>query len=250
MKFVLTFLLLLTLCTPTWAQPARFISASRAMRVTSPASDKCLAPALQTGQKSSYWYIQCNGDDAGTPWGGGDFLWKFEDTVPITIATANVRFKILYESRYISTGGSNGLEFNIGGVVLNSACNTATSKPFCLSTASTQPDLDYVTTGTNSFSNARCQGASVSGGTADDTSCTTDSTCNNTNQFCVSQAQYTTQSVTPYVLQVVNATDGNLQNCTVGTCAGRRVTYTVSKTTASTIERDWRLLGLLVLYDQ
>ena len=229
----------------------RVIPAANFIRDTSYSSTTCNRPAWQNGQTSQYSYMLCNGDDGSTPWGGGNFDIKVADIIPSDITTPSVHFSVIVEPRLNYSGGAKDIGFQIGGVAQDLNCNTATARTFCGLLSSIDPTLSYTTTATLVTTTGACQGASDGVGVADNTSCTSDSTCTNNNQFCIGTIQYTNEDSANYTPSVIRSADNSLDYCTVSTCAGHRIVYTVRlDNTLTTIERDFRILGLMVCYNR
>lgn len=244
--------LLLGTTSAAWATgDCRFLQANNFIQDTSYSSTKCSRPAWQNGQASQYAYMTCNGDDGSTPWAGGNFDIKVTDIIPADISTPSVHFQVVVEPRLNYSGGAKDVGFLIGGIAQDSSCNTASAKTFCGLLSSIDPTLVYTSFATLTTTTGACQGASDGVGVADGTSCTSDSTCTNDNQFCIGTIQYTTEDTTNYTPSLIRSADNSLDYCTVSTCAGQRIVYTIRlDDTLTTIERDFRILGLLVCYNR
>lgn len=249
MKKYLYLLAFLALASPSWAATMRMIPIDGSTESTAPSSTMCQTPTLQSGQKSAYYYANCKADASWV--GGSTFTWRLVGWVPGGITTPNVHIQAMFESRTNVVGGNQALQFNFGAVVIDNSCNIG-QKDYCSRLVTTIPPVSYVGTATNNSTGSRCMGSSDVGGVADGTACSADATCSGTGQICLSKVQYTTKAVTPLKLQTAFLlSTATLVDCTAAGCAGQEVVFTVQLDKANTtIERDWRFLGILVTYNQ
>ncbi len=210
----------------------------------------CAIPALTHGSNSSYWYSLCQDD---TAWSGA-MQWKFTSVVP-WVHTGNVHFKVMYESLTENEADGQTVAFNVGGIANGDECNTLTDKAYCKISTSTssEPPLTYDADGTDSGANSKCVGDTdgVGVNTNDGTACTQQSTCTSAGQACVSTVQVTALDSSAYTLQKSQIGSDTLGSCTSSSCSGLRVTYTLEVDAVdTTIDRDFRVLALGVVYDQ